>query len=209
MAAAVRSTWSPCGLSMLSTITPFGERSRGHRYATTAAWYVAGAAVGGATLGALAAGLAAAVAATGVSATSAWLAGTVALAAAATAAVDAGVFGDVIPIWRRQVDDQWLVRYRSWVYGIGFGWQIGVGVATYIMTAAVFLRGGAGRHERQTRWTPLALCVLFGLARGLAVLLHRQGGYSRPASERCIALRSRPARPCGSPSSPCRRGRRW
>ena len=30
--AAVRSTWSPCGLSMLSTITPLTERARGHRY---------------------------------------------------------------------------------------------------------------------------------------------------------------------------------
>src|SRR5262245_28638289 len=43
VAAAVRSTWSPCGLSMLSSITPFGERSRGHRYSVTAAWFVVGA----------------------------------------------------------------------------------------------------------------------------------------------------------------------
>ena len=68
-AAAVRSTWSPCGLSMLSTITPFGERGKGHRYAATCAWFVLGATAGGLALGALAAGLAASVRATGASAT--------------------------------------------------------------------------------------------------------------------------------------------
>ena len=47
VAAAVRSTWSPCGLSMLSTITPMGERGRGHRYRATAAWFVVGAVLGG------------------------------------------------------------------------------------------------------------------------------------------------------------------
>ena len=61
-AAAIRSTWSPCGLSMLSTITPFSERGRGHRYAATCAWFIVGATVGGLALGALSAGLAALVA---------------------------------------------------------------------------------------------------------------------------------------------------
>ena len=58
VAAAIRSTWSPCGLSMLSTITPIGERGRNHRFYSTAAWFVLGAALGGATLGAGAALLA-------------------------------------------------------------------------------------------------------------------------------------------------------
>ena len=51
VAAAIRSTWSPCGLSMLSTITPIGERGRNHRYYSTATWFVLGAVLGGATLG--------------------------------------------------------------------------------------------------------------------------------------------------------------
>jgi hypothetical protein len=170
IAAAVRSTWSPCGVSMLSTITPFGERSRGHRYTTTAAWYVAGATVGGATLGAFAAGLAAMVAVSGIADHPGWIAAAVALAAATTAAIDAGVFGDLIPIWRRQVDDRWLVRYRNWVYGSGFGWQIGVGVATYIMTAAVFLVVVLAAVTGDPV-AAFAICVLFGFARGLTVLL--------------------------------------
>ena len=58
---AIRSTWSPCGISMLSTLTPFSERSRGHRYAVTATWFVLGALMGGVVLGAILALAAAAV----------------------------------------------------------------------------------------------------------------------------------------------------
>ena len=53
-AAAVRSTWSPCGQSMLSQITPFTERARHHRFGVTAGWFVVGSVVGGATLGVIA-----------------------------------------------------------------------------------------------------------------------------------------------------------
>ncbi len=169
VAAAVRSTWSPCGLSMLSTITPFGERGRGHRYAATATWFIVGAVIGGVTLGGLAAGLAAAANAGGISAHPGWIALIVAFTAGVGAAIDAGVFGPVIPIWRRQVDDRWLVRYRSWVYGAGFGWQIGVGIATYIMTAAVFLVVVLAAMTADP-FAAVAICALFGLARGLAVL---------------------------------------
>jgi hypothetical protein len=175
IAAAARSTWSPCGLSMLSTITPFGERSRGHRYYLTAAWFVAGAILGGATLGGLAAGLAALAAAAGVAGRPGWMASLAAAAAATGAAVDAGAFGEVIPLWRRQVDDGWLSRYRRWVYASGFGWQIGVGVATYIMTAAVFLVVVLAALTGQPL-TALAVCAGFGLARGVAVLATARAG---------------------------------
>ncbi len=56
--AAARSTWSPCGVSMLATVTPLAERARGHRYRSTATWFVAGGTVGGATLGLVMAALA-------------------------------------------------------------------------------------------------------------------------------------------------------
>jgi hypothetical protein len=170
VAAAVRSTWSPCGLSMLSSITPFGERSRGHRYGVTAAWFVVGSTLGGACLGGVAAVVAVVAAALHLSSHPAWVAGGVALVAAGAVAVDVGLFGDLIPIWRRQVNDAWLSRYRSWVYGAGFGWQLGVGVATYIMTAAVFavpLLAGATADPL----TALGICALYGLVRGVAVLL--------------------------------------
>ena len=41
--SAVRGMWSPCGLSMLSSLNPVSERARGNRYWATAAWYILGA----------------------------------------------------------------------------------------------------------------------------------------------------------------------
>jgi hypothetical protein len=153
---------------MLSQLTPVGEASRGYRYRTTATWFVLGAVVGGATLGAVMAALAAAVSAVG--ATSTALLGIAAAIAVLGAAVDGGVFGFAPPFFKRQVNEYWLTRYRAWVYGSGFGWQIGAGVTTYIMTAAVFVTVAFGALTAGP-WAALALGVGFGLARGLAVLL--------------------------------------
>lgn len=167
-AAAARSTWSPCGLSMLSTITPMAERGRGHRFSVTATWFVLGAVLGGLTLGSAAALLAAGVAALDLSTTA--TVGAAAVVAALGAMVDAGTFGRKPPFFRRQVDDAWLAKYRAWVYGGGFGWQIGVGLATYIMTAGVVVTALLA----MLTGSPLAalgIGAFFGLCRGLAVLL--------------------------------------
>jgi hypothetical protein len=168
IAAAVRSTWSPCGQSMLSQLTPVGEAARGHRYSVTASWFVAGSLTGGATLGGAMAVLAFAVGAFDPSATV--LLGAAALAALAGAVVDSGVLGIAPPVFRRQVNENWLGKYRAWVYGGGFGWQIGAGVTTYIMTAAVFVTIALGALSAG----PLAaflVGIVFGVVRGLAVLL--------------------------------------
>lgn len=168
VASAARSTWSPCGLSMLSTITPFGETARRHRYSVTAGWFVLGSLVGGATLGGAAAALAELVRLSGLP-----FAAAAALAAALAAAgslLDAGAFGPVLPVIRRQVDDRWLARYRQWVYGTGFGWQIGVGFATYLMTAGVVLVPVLGALSGSP-FGALALGLVFGLARGATVFL--------------------------------------
>ena len=170
-AAAVRSTWSPCGLSMLSTITPVSERAKGHSYRSTVAWFVVGATAGGATLGAVMALLAVAVQALSASPEALAVA---ALGATLVAAVsDAGVTGVRLPIHRRQVNERWLDHYRPWVYGAGFGWQIGSGVATYITTAAVYLMIVLGALTGAPV-VALLLGTLFGLLRGLAVLLTRR-----------------------------------
>lgn len=168
VAAAVRSTWSPCGQSMLSQLTPVGEASRGHRYRTTATWFVVGAVVGGATLGAVMAVLAVAV--SSVAPTSSALLGAAAGLAALGAAVDAAVLGVAPPFFKRQVNEHWLAQYRAWVYGSGFGWQIGAGVTTYIMTAAVFLTVALGALTAGP-WAAFGIGVVFGLVRGVAVLL--------------------------------------
>ena len=168
VAAAVRSTWSPCGLSMLSTVTPMAEAARGNRYRTTAIWFWLGAVIGGATLGVAAAGLAGIVSLFDLDATA-----MVALAGAAavlTAAIDLGLLGRPIPHHRRQVNEDWLPKYRSWVYGAGFGWQIGTGLTTYIMTAAVYLVIAMAALTGEPL-TAFGLCILFGATRGAAVLL--------------------------------------
>jgi hypothetical protein len=167
VAAAIRSTWSPCGQSMLSTITPLGEQGRGNRFRTTAIWFVLGATLGGATLGLGAALLAAAIGAIGVSTTTALALG--GLLAIAAAVADAGLFGIRVPYHRRQVNEMWLDDYRSWVYGGGFGFQIGIGFATYIMTSALVLLVALAALTGNPL-TALALGTLFGFARGLGVL---------------------------------------
>jgi len=168
LAAAARSTWSPCGLSMLSQLTPLAEAGRGHRFARTAPWFIAGATLGGLSLGALMAVGAAIAGALGVTAAAAL--GLTALLALAAATVDARVFGPGPPWLCRQVDEAWLSHYRPWVYAGGFGWQIGAGVTTYVMTAAVPLLIVIGALTGSPA-AAIALGGGFGLARGCAVLL--------------------------------------
>jgi hypothetical protein len=170
LAAAVRSTWSPCGLSMLSTITPLSEQAKGHSYRSTATWFVVGATMGGATLGAAMALLASAAHSLHPSPMAL---GVTALGAALIAVgSDAGIGGMRLPIHRRQVNERWLDQYRSWVYGAGFGWQIGTGLSTYITTAAVYLMVVLGALTTEPL-AALALGTCFGLMRGLAVSLTR------------------------------------
>jgi hypothetical protein len=184
VAAAARSTWSPCGLSMLSTITPIGERGRGNRYRPTAAWFVAGALLGGATTGGLMAGLAAIVAAVHLPGDAAGAVGAGVLAIAGGS--DLGVAGLHLPYHRRQVNERWLDQFRPWVYGMGFGWQIGTGLSTYVMTAAVYALVVVGALTGSTV-AALALGCLFGLVRGLCVLLGR--GITSPESLRAFHRR--------------------
>ncbi|MDQ1396587.1 MAG: hypothetical protein QOG64_1846, partial [Acidimicrobiaceae bacterium] len=39
----------------------------------------------------------------------------------------------------RQVNEDWLQRYRGWVYGSGFGFQLGTGVLTVVTTAMIYV----------------------------------------------------------------------
>jgi hypothetical protein len=168
LAAAARSTWSPCGLSMLSTITPVTEQARGRRYAATVPWYLLGALAGGATLGGVAALVSVPIGALNLPDMT--VLAIIGLFAVVSNFSDLGVKGFRLPRHNRQVDRRWLDHYRSWVYGTGFGWQIGVGLATYIVTTAVyltvlvaFLTGSPGQA--------LIIGLLFGGVRGLAIFL--------------------------------------
>jgi hypothetical protein len=168
--AAARSTWSPCGVSMLATVTPLAEQARGHRYRTTAIWFVAGGTAGGATLGLAMAALALGVRAAAPSTVA--LAATACAAALLAAASDSRLGGFHLPVHHRQVNERWLDEFRPWVYGAGFGWQIGAGLVTYVKTAALYLMIVLAALTASPA-AALAIGALFGLVRGLAVLLGR------------------------------------
>jgi hypothetical protein len=182
--AAVRSTWSPCGISMLSTLTPYGERARGNRYGATVLWFVAGAATGGAALGAGVAGLAALVAL--LSWSRAMVAVVTIAASALCIASDLGLGGLHLPVVPRQVNEQWVADYRRWIYATSFGAQIGLGISTYVMTAAVYLMVvlGALTGNPLLAWF---IGLGFGVVRGLAILLG--AGLSTPAAIRSFHQR--------------------
>jgi hypothetical protein len=156
---------------MLSSITPLAEQGRGHRYRTTASWFVVGSILGGASLGLVTALLAAGIGAAGLSSTT--LAVLALAAALLAAASDAPVIPFHLPVHHRQVNERWLDQFRPWVYGAGFGWQIGSGLATYIKTSAVYLVIALAALTGDP-WVALGVGTLFGLVRGLAVLLARR-----------------------------------
>ena len=153
---------------MLSSITPLGERGHGRRWHVTASWYAAGSTLGGGGVGWLA-GLLGSFAglSTGVAVT-------LAAAAVCIAAAGADVFvgGRSLPSWRRQVNENWLVGYRAWVVGGGFGVQLGAGLVTIVTSAstyAVFALAGL----TTTAVTGGVVGATFGLARALPVLATR------------------------------------
>jgi hypothetical protein len=148
---------------MLGSITPLGERSRGRRWGVTVTAFalaaVGAGAAGGAVLGEAGgrAGLAAGT-----------RTGLLALAVTAAIAVDL-VPGLHPPGPRRQVNEEWLHRYRGWVYGAGFGLQLGLGVTTIVTTAAVYATIAAAVLAG-TAAGGAAVGAAFGAARALTLL---------------------------------------
>src|SRR3954452_25200529 len=121
---------------MLSSIHPLGERVRHSRWWLTTTAYVSGSIAGGAVLGALA-GLAGWFVLRGLLGRSAgWPAVFAVCVITAILELTAGRLR--LPSWRRQVNEDWLSRYRGWVYGVGYGFQLGLGVVTIITTAALY-----------------------------------------------------------------------
>ncbi len=157
---------------MLASISPLGERARGNRWSRTVTWYVAGSLAGGLVTGGIAGALGVALAAV-ASPGAVTRAGLVTVASIAALVLELGAFGARLPSNRRQVDETWLTKYRPWVYGGGFGFQLGLGVVTIVTTATLYLTivlavltgsfaGG------------LLIGATFGLARALPILLvHR------------------------------------
>ena len=162
---------------MLTSITPLGERGRGNRWAVTTTAYAVGCALGGATTGLVLGSVGALLPALPVL----LVAGAACLLAAA-----ADLAPGRLPVGRRQVDERWLGHYRGWVYGLGFGYQLGLGVVTIVTSAATF----AVLAVALLTQSPVAGAVVglvFGSARALPALLVR--GVDSPDRLRQLARR--------------------
>ncbi len=149
---------------MLASITPLGERGRRSRWGITASFYVAGAVAGGAAIGSLA-GLLGSLALGGVA-----LQARIGLVAAALAI---GLLWELarhgVPGPRRQVNERWLDSYRGWVYGLGFGVQLGAGITTVVVSSAVYVVVAAALASAGVA-SGAAIGAAAGLLRGATVL---------------------------------------
>ncbi len=122
---------------MLASINPLGERARRTRWGRTMVWYLLGSTAGGAAIGALAGALGLGLHVLLTPSRTA-VAIAVAVVCSAGAALDLRLGGVALPTVHRQVNEDWLAKYRGWVYGTGFGFQLGLGVATIVTTATVY-----------------------------------------------------------------------
>jgi MFS family permease len=148
---------------MLASITPLGEQGRRRRWGRTVTAFVIASTLGGALSGLVAGGLG-------------WLLlrdvswdGRVGFVAALLLL---GLVLDLlgkVPGPRRQVDESWLDRYRGWVYGAGFGFQLGAGVVTIVTNSAVYVTLGAAMATASPV-AGLALGAAAGLLRGATIL---------------------------------------
>jgi len=109
---------------MLSSITPLGQRGRGMSWSRTVGAFWVGAIAAGTALFTV---LGVVGAWASLSRLNPWLS-IVGLGLAIT--LDA--MGVTAPGPRRQVNEDWLGRYRDWVVGLGFGGQLGLGFVTYV-----------------------------------------------------------------------------
>ena len=170
---------------MLTSISPLGERARGHRWWLTTTSYVVGSTCGGMLLGLLLGTVGAGVD------VPAWLGGVVLL-------VCAGLeIGGQLPHGRRQVDRTWLDRYRGGVYGFGYGAQLGVGVVTIVTSASTYAVWGLALTAGSAPSGGL-LGATFGLVRALPLLAMVRAGDPtavRRAARR-LSLVGPSLRPC-------------
>ena len=171
---------------MLANINPLGERSRNQRYWVTVVAYIAGSTVAGAFLGGTL-GFVGAPAAVPV----------VALAVVAVLAIvgivfDARRFGLHVPGPRRQVDENWLATYRGWVYGAGFGAQLGFAFVTIVSASATWVAFACALLSGNALGG-LVIGATFGLARALPILA--AAGVRRPSTLRALVRRLERLRP--------------
>jgi MFS family permease len=181
---AARAAWSPCGQSMLASLTPVAERARGSSWRVTVAAFGIGAILTGAAGGTLLGTLGSLLPGRG------WRPELVGIALAAALLIDGTALRRRMPLTRRQVNEDWMTRYRGWVYGFGFGAQLGLGFITLVACAAIYatfaielLSGSAA--------TGAAIGAVFGATKAATLLptrLARDPESLRGVHRRLLAL---------------------
>jgi hypothetical protein len=144
---------------MLASITPLGERGRRSRWSVTVSAFALGSTAAGVAAGAALGALGSLVLralgplvlralgslvlrALGPLALPADLSPKTrlgVLAAALAVAILLDALPRRVPGPRRQVDERWLDEYRGWVYGLGYGSQLGLAVTTVVSSAATYV----------------------------------------------------------------------
>jgi hypothetical protein len=152
---------------MLSSITPLGERSRGARWHRTTTAYVLASALSGALLGWLLATIGHAVRLARLE-PAGWL--ILAVCCVVGVGLERKLFDLRLPTTRRQVDQAWMQLLRGWVYGAGFGAQLGLGVTTIVYSSAIYVLLA---FELLAAGPALGALVgfVFGALRGATILL--------------------------------------
>jgi hypothetical protein len=87
---------------------------------------------------------------------------------AAALSIDGTALRRRLPTSRRQVNEDWMSRYRGWVYGVAFGAQLGAGLATVVTSAAVY-GAAVGAVLCGTVAGGAAVGAAFGLTRALSL----------------------------------------
>jgi hypothetical protein len=148
---------------MLASITPLGERSRGFSWGLTASAFALGAVAAGAAGGAVGGALGSLAPAGG------WRTAAGLAVVLVAVGVDATPLARRLPTSRRQVNEDWLGRYRGWVYGVAFGAQLGAGLATVVTSAAIYA-AAIGAVLCGSVAAGAAVGAAFGLTRALSLL---------------------------------------
>jgi hypothetical protein len=91
-----------------------------------------------------------------------------------------------LPTTRRQVNEEWLGRYRGWVTGAGFGGQLGVGVVTVVNSSLLYVAQLAALLS-STVTLGVVIAGCFGVSRAATLLV--TAGVDSP--ERLFALHRR------------------